>query len=342
MPQPEKKFDVVAIGAVCIDAQITADDKILESHGIKKGFTNAVSHEALEKILSETQPKIFPGGAATNVASGIALRGGKAGLIGKIANDEHGRFFAKRVQGHDVSFTPVVSPAANAATTCVAVLTTPDKERSFAFTKGTAHDIVPEDVDQTLVEQAKITYLDSYLWLSPTGKDTVHHAAAAAKQAGGKVAIALNDADIVRQNQKEFLALAKSHGDILVGDQREFSSLFGTATLEETLDAVKELGITASITAGAKGAYIVENSQATFIPSNKVKSVVDTNGAGDQFAAGFLYGLAQGKSAIDAGKQAALWASDVIQHTGAEPRVGKNAAPVVSPAPSVAPKKRIA
>jgi adenosine kinase len=245
------------------------------------------------------------------------------------------------VQGHDVSFTPSVSPAANATTTCVAVLTTPDKERSFAFTKGTAYDIVPEDVDQTLVEQAKITYLDAYLWLSSSGKDTVHHAAEVAKQAGGKVAIALNDADIVKQNQKEFLALARSHGDILVGDQREFSNLFGAATFEETLEAVKELGVTASITAGAKGAYVVEDGQVSFVPSNKVKSVVDTNGAGDQFAAGFLYGLAQGKSAIDAGRQGAHWASDVIQHTGAEPRVGKNAVPVAPSSSIAAPKRQI-
>src|SRR4051812_313158 len=98
MSQPVKKYDVVAIGAACIDAQITTEDIVLESHSIKKGLTNVVSHEALKKILSETQPRITPGGPSTNVASGIALRGGKAGLIGKIANDDHGNFFAKRVQ----------------------------------------------------------------------------------------------------------------------------------------------------------------------------------------------------------------------------------------------------
>src|SRR4051812_46876053 len=192
-----KTFDIVAIGAVCIDAQIETGDETLENHQLKKGFTNDISVEALAKLLDGTEPRKTPGGPATNIAAGIALRGGAAALIGKIANDEHGHFFTKRVRGHDISFMPVISADHNAATTCVAVMTTPDKERSFAFSKGTAYDIGPEDIDNGLLDKAKITYLDSYLWLSPSGIEAVHHAAEETKKSGGKVAIALNDAATV-------------------------------------------------------------------------------------------------------------------------------------------------
>lgn len=328
---PSKKLDVVAVGAVCVDAQLVGDDALLERYSLTKAASNDLGAEVLKYAADDGMTKTA-GGPATNIAAGIALRGGNAALVGKVARDELGSFFSARVQNFGVEYTALLAEKADVGTTFIMVVTTPDKERTFACYNGAGLCLSPEDVDQTLVGGAKITYLDSYLWLSDSGRETVHHAAALAKQSGSLVALSLNDKGLVAKNREEFLALAKSHADILLGDQKEFGALFGTATLEETTAAVAKLGLTASITAGAKGAYVVENGVTTHVPAQKIERIVDTSGAGDQFAAGFLYGLSQGKSAPDAAAIGASWAADVIQHFGAEPKIGKNA-PASSPGP---------
>lgn len=317
-----KAYDIVALSAICVDIQLQAEDAQLAAHGIKKGLSNLVSADTVAGIIAGQTPAITPGSPGANVAAGVALRGGKAALIGKIANDSHGKFFKTRVQGNSIHYTPLLAANDETATTALVVMTTPDKERSFAFAPGAGMQLQPEDIDAALMSNAKITYLDSYLWLTANGRDAVHHAATLAKQSGGLVALALNDAGVVAANQPGFLALAKSHADILVGDTKEFMTLFQTTTLEETLEAIRLSGKTASMTMGAKGAYVVEQGVATHVPANKIdpKLIVDTNGAGDQFAAGFLFGLAEGKPAPEAGRQGADWATAIIQHMGAEPR----------------------
>lgn len=325
----QKTYDVVALSAICVDIQMKADDSHLANHGVQKGLTNLVSPQTVADIVAGHQPAITPGSPGANVAAGVALRGGSAALIGKIANDDHGNFFKSRVQGNNIHYTPLLAANDETSTTAVLVMTTPDKERTFAFAAGAGMKLQPEDIDATLISRAKITYLDSYLWLTESGKDAVHHAADLAKKSGGLVALALNDAGVVAANQPAFLALAASHADILLGDQKEFMALFQTATLEETLAAIVASGKTASLTMGAKGAYAVENGVAQHVPANKIDPalIIDTNGAGDQFAAGFLYGLASGKPAAEAARQGADWATEIIQHMGAEPKRPENAAP---------------
>lgn len=343
VPKPDspasKPFDVVTLSALCVDIQSAVPDAELQKHGLHKGLSNPVPPETVHAIKLADDALITPGSPGGNVAGGIALRGGKAALIGKIAADKHGAFLTQRLQKHDVAFTPVVATDGT-ATSSVLVLTTPDKERSFAFSNGAGLKLAPEDIDETLIRQAKITYLDSYLWLSDSGQDAVHHAAALAKKSDGKVAMALNDAELVTKNRDKYHALATKHADILVGDGKEFMALFGTKTIEETLDTLAREGFTAALTVGAKGAYVVEGGAVNHVPARKVAQIVDTNGAGDQFAAGFLYGLSQGKSALDSGHIGAAWASDIIQHRGAEPRIGKNALPPTpaTPANDAAPR----
>lgn len=333
-----KPYDVVALSALCVDIQSAVPESEITRHGLKKGLTNQVSPETVRAITLGDDAIKTPGSPGGNVAGGIALRGGKVALIGKIANDEAGVFITRRLQSHDVDFTPVVSNKPDSATNAVMVLTTPDRERSFAFASGAAYELAPEDIDGTLIAKAKITYLDSYLWLSDSGQDAVAHAAALAKQSGGKVAMALNDAALVARNQEKYLALAKSHADILVGDRKEFMALFGVDSFEAAAEKAAAHGFTAAITAGAKGADVIENGVLTHVPARKIENIVDTNGAGDQFAAGFIYGLAEGKSAPDSAAQGALWASEVIQHRGAEPQVGKNARSNISPAAPKPPR----
>jgi len=331
-----KTFDVVALSALCVDIQSAVPEAELARHNLAKGLSNPVPPETVHAIRLADDALKTPGSPGGNVAGGIALRGGKAALIGKVGQDSHGVFLTQRLQKHDVSFTPVVADDGT-ATSSVLVLTTPDKERSFAFSNGAGLKLSPEDIDENLIKQAKITYLDSYLWLSESGQDTVHHAAALAKKHGGMVAMALNDKTLVGKHREKYLALAKAHADILVGDVKEFMALFNTRTVEETLDLLAREGFTAALTVGAGGAYVVENGTVDHVPAHKVAQIVDTNGAGDQFAAGFLYGLAQGLSAAQSGAIGAAWASDIIRHRGAEPRTGKNAPPANDTAQRIKP-----
>ncbi len=327
-----KKYDIVAVTALCLEIQIKADDALLEKSGLQKGLSNVVTAEKLAELVAGDILVKTAGSPGYNVAAGVAHRDGAAAVIGKVANDNHGAFVAGRVAEKGIDFTPSVSDRPGAATTCVLIVTTPDKERTFAFIHGAGYHLAPEDIDAAPISQAEITYLDAYLWLSDSGRDAVHRAAEEAKRAGSRVAIALNDANIVARNRDMFLALARSHGDILLGDRREFMALLGTETLEETFEALHALGCTASITAGAKGAYVVSRGEVTHVPAKKVDNIVDTNGAGDAFAAGFMHGLARGKSPADAGHQGAQWASEAIQHIGAEPQNLK-------PARNTSPKK---
>lgn len=329
-----KKFDVVALSALCVDAQVRGDDELLERHKLVKAVSNDVGAEALKRITADPDLPKTAGSPGANIAMGIALRGGNAALIGKIANDPLGEFFAARVQSFGVDYTAVLSEGTDTGTTFIMVVTTPDKERTFACYNGAGLMLAPEDVDAGAIGNSKITYLDSYLWLSESGRETVWHAAGLAKQSDSLVALSLNDRHIVEKNREEFFDLATTHADILVGDLKEFGALFGTTTLEETAAEVGKYGLIATITAGAKGAYVVEDGVMTHVPAQKIEQVVDTSGAGDAFAAGFLYSLSQGKNAPDAASVGSSWAAAIIQHFGAEPKIGKNATPS---APSIKP-----
>lgn len=318
----EKIYDVVAIGSLTVDLQMEAPDSHLEAHGIEKSLSNIITRDRQNAITGAESVRRTAGGPASNVAMGIAAHGGSAALAGKIGNDDHGQFFKTRMEAHGVHFTPLL-PADSTPTTSILVLMTPDRERTFAAVLGAGVQMAPEDVDRNLIEKAKIVYLDSYLWMSDAGRETVHHAAAVAKQSGAKVAIGINDAKVVEKNREAFLALIAAHGDIILGDRREFMTLFNVQTLEEGFEKAQALGITASVTAGGKGAYAVENGTVAHIGTRKVDKIVDTNGAGDQYAAGFLYGIAQGLGAAEAGHLGAQWASEIIQKVGAEPEIRK-------------------
>jgi sugar/nucleoside kinase (ribokinase family) len=338
-PVNGKKFNVTAIGALCVDASVAGDDELLARHGLVKAASNDVGAAGLERITADPGLPKTAGSPGANVAMGISLRGGKAALVGKIANDEGGNFLAARLQSFDIDYTPVIAADAAKGTTLVMVVTTEDKERTFACYNGAGLDLMPEDIDEKLIRHAAVVYLDSYLWLSESGRETVQHAAALAKQSGALVALSLNDAGIVAANREAFLELARSHADILLGDRKEFMALLGTQTWEETEAALKNFGRIASVTAGAKGAHIFADGEITHVPALKIGRIVDTSGAGDSFAAGFLYGISEGKSPADSARQGAAWAAAMVQQAGAEPKVGKNApqAPQKPPATGFIP-----
>lgn len=340
MSVSDKRYDVVALAAICVEMNAVVEDQFLNGYGIQKGLSTIVSAEKLGPIIDQCEVTARTAGSpGSNVAAGIAVRGGKSALIGKIANDENGVFFTQRVQSLNVDYTPSVLATESAVTTYIATLVTPDKERSFAVCQGAGPELSPEDIDEGLIGAAKIAYLDFYLWLSPTGAEALRHAADIAKRSGTKVAMSLNGAHYVEMVKDSFFEFMKSHADIIVGDQHEFRALFGTETLEETIAAIQASGCTAAMTMGAAGAYVFGQGRHEYIPAHKIENIVDTSGAGDQFAAGFVYGLSQGKSAAESARIGTSWAAEILQHVGAEPRPANQNNPRI-PHDAPTPRKR--
>jgi fructokinase len=334
----EKMYDIVAVSSVCVDIQILADDALLAANGLKKGISNPLDAEKLAAILSLPAVSQSPGSPGVNVTSGISLRGGRAALIGKTGQDAMAQYLSQRIRDNGTAFTAVVDT--DDPTTVLAAITTPDKERSFAFPEqGAGYKLTPDDIDENLIAQSKMLYLDAFLFLTENGRATARHAADIALRHDTKIVLALNNAELVRNNRAVFMDMAKTYADILVGDQHEFKALFDTPHLGMAIMGANDRHLTASITMGSAGAYILANGTMHMINAQKIarEDIVDTNGAGDQFAAGFLYGLACGKSPAESGAQGAQWASDVIRHMGAEPKVGKNAAPKKHPTDAPTP-----
>ncbi len=318
-----KPHDVAALATMAVDIQLRVEEDYLSQHTLQKGLNNDITSDQMARMIAGKDLVRSPGGAGGNVVTGIAIRGGKSALIGKIANDNDGRFFAERVCGHGVSFFPSIDP--DHPTTSILVMTTPDAERTFAVLRGAGSHIQPEDVDTHAIASAKVCYIDSYIWPAPHGEDVIRHAAAIAKDSGSVLAIALNDVNITREFRSKMLGLISAQPCIIVGDQNELMTLLDTRTLEETYDAVKALGCITAFTHGKHGAYVTDGTHPfVHVPALIVKNVVDTSGAGDQFAAGFLYGLCQGKDPVDSALIGHTWASAVIQHMGAEPQLSGN------------------
>jgi sugar/nucleoside kinase (ribokinase family) len=313
-----RDIDILAIGAPAVDIQVFSRDEILQRFGIPKGIGAKFEPAALAQVIAAHEnPVRTAGSSGVNIATGIAMRGGTAAFIGTIAHDAHGIFFADRLKLHGVAYTPLLSPRTDAGTTTVAVLTTPDGERSFAVSGDASDDITPDCIDAAQVARAKMVSLDSYLWDTANGAEAALHALALGRSTGTPVALVLNGQDLIAARAD---ALRLAQPDILIGDRAECAAFLGTQSHAETLAALLRSGITAAITAGSDGAHIVTSGRALHIPAVPVRDVVDTSGAGDQFAAGFLWGRTRGLDLEDSARCGTQWAADIIRHAGAEPR----------------------
>ncbi|MDD9900936.1 MAG: adenosine kinase [Alphaproteobacteria bacterium] len=315
----KKTLDIVAVGAPAVDLQFFADDAFLAQQGLKKGQSTATTTQHIADALKGHDVVKTPGGACTNVVTGIALHSGRAAMIGKIANDENGVWLAQKMKEAHVQFEAAVTTS-DSATACIAVITTPDAERSFLYVGQVAgYELAPEDIDETTIARARYTYIDSFLSFSDSGRQAAQHAADVAKRHNSKVAVSLNSKGHINDNPQHFQTLAQK-ADILLGDQKEFMTLFKTDSMDTVYEELHKLGCMAAITAGAAGSHIVHAGKVTHIPAQKVKNVVDTSGAGDQYAAGVLFGLARRATLEKSAAQGAAWAAHIVQHAGAAPR----------------------
>ena len=314
------RFDVLGIGNAIVDVLARADDDFLTAHGMRKGGMALIDEARAQAIYDAMGPAIeISGGSAANTMVGIAGFGARAAFIGKLKADELGGAFSHDIRAAGVSFS--TPPASDGPSTgrCY-VLVTPDGERTMNTYLGAAQDLHPRDIDPELVAGAAITYLEGYLWDPAHAKEAFLKAASIAHEAKRMVALTLSDAFCVDRWRDEFLHLLRSGTvDLLFANEVELQSLYRTSDFDAALAALRADARFAVVTRSEKGCVVVEGADTIASPAFPVAKVVDTTGAGDLFAAGFLFGLARGTSREKASRLGALAAAEVIAHIGARP-----------------------
>ncbi|HZQ26953.1 MAG TPA: adenosine kinase [Acidimicrobiales bacterium] len=313
-------IDVLAVGSAIVDVLTPAADDFVAAHGLVKGTMALIDADAADRLYGEMGPGIeVSGGSAANTVAGVASLGNSAAFVGKVRDDQLGAVFTHDIRAAGVHFaTP---PAADGPGTarCL-VLVTPDAQRTMSTYLGAAVGLSAADVDPAVVGRAQVTYLEGYLWDPPEAIDALRQAIAAAHQNGGKVAFSLSDPFCVSRHRDEFLDLVEAHVDILFGNEEEVSMLYKTDDLDVALDELRGLVDVAAVTRGAAGSVAVAGDETVSVPAEPVQAVVDTTGAGDLYAAGFLVGLVRGVPLVQCARLGGLAAAEVISHVGARPQ----------------------
>lgn len=323
-------LDVVAIGSPLVDVLVNVTDAELARTGLVKGSMELVDLARAQALYDGVGPTVeVSGGSAANTCAGVAALGGTSGFVGKVADDLLGQVFAHDIRAAGVEFLPLAVPAGLAAPAGLAddqgtgrclVLVTGDAERTMATHLGVAVSISPKDLPLELVARGNLLYLEGYLWDLGPAKETMRQAVSEAHRSDGAVALSLSDPFCVERHQREFLELLLNDVDVLFGNEEEIVALFGARSLDAALAAAEETGLLVAVTLGPRGSVVVAERGPIPVPAVAVGSVVDTTGAGDLFAAGFLYGLSHGAGPEQCAELGALSASEVISHLGARPQ----------------------
>ena len=316
----QTRFDVVAIGNAMVDVLANMDDEFLTKHNMPKGMMTLIDAEAAESIyhhISENGVECS-GGSAANTAVGIAALGGKPAFIGKVADDKLGEVFRKDITKSGVYFTTPNLENEKPTARCM-VIVSPDAQRTMNTYLGACSKLSRKDIDEDLIRDAKIVYMEGYLWDRPEAKDALAYAVGLAHKYNRKVSLSLSDPFCVNRHRDSFMRLIKDGVDILFCNEDEIKALFDTTDPEEAFALSESLCEIAVVTRGAKGAIAVCGKERHEISATPIKKVVDTTGAGDLFAAGFLTGVARGKSVQECLQMGALAAAEIISHYGARP-----------------------
>ena len=314
-------YDVVGIGNAIVDIIGRCNDAFLAEHGATKGHMRLVDGDTVSALYKAMGPAIeISGGSAANTMTGIASFGGKAAFIGKVANDELGRIFAHDIRAAGVAFE--TKPATGGQPTARSlILVTPDGERTMNTFLGVSPELDQGEVDAKLVAAAQVVYLEGYLFDRPEAKAAFRQAAKIAKAAERKVALTLSDSFCVERHRAEFLDLIRGDVDILFANESEIMALYRVQSFDEAARLARTDSELAVLTRSAKGSLILSGEKAVTVAPEPVARVVDTTGAGDLYAAGFLYGLTAGKPLDVCGRLGSLAAAEIISHVGARPEM---------------------
>lgn len=316
------QFDVVALGNAIVDIIGRCEDSFLDRHGAPKGHMRLVEPQTIDTIYADMGPGTeISGGSAANTAAGIASFGGRAAFIGKVSNDEFGRIFRHDIGAAGVSFkTPAVENS-TLSTSRSLILVTPDGQRTMNTYLGISTDFDRNDVDPAVIEASNIVYLEGYLFDREEAKGAFRQAVDIANKAGRQVALTLSDSFCVDRHRKEFLELIRSGIGILFANESEILSLYECSSFDEAVQHVSRDTKLAVLTRSEKGSVIVHEGTPILVPVQPVEKVVDTTGAGDLYAAGFLFGLARGDDLLTAGRFGSFAAAEIIGQIGARSEV---------------------
>ncbi len=319
------KYGLTGIGNAIVDILAPVSEDLLAqqtaARGMIKGSMNLIDvARARELYALLDKPTEMSGGSAGNTMAAFASFGGKGGYIGKVANDTLGQTFRKDMNEIGIEFK--TAPLENGAPTAQSmILITPDAERTMNTYLGACVKLTPNDVDEELIASSEVTYLEGYLFDEPEAKEAFYTAARFVEKHGRKLSLTLSDSFCVNRYRPEFLHLIENHVDILFANEDELKALFETTDLNQAIERIRPLcGLTA-VTMGEKGSMVVTAEETIPVAAIPPAQLVDTTGAGDAYAAGFLFGLTSGKELEECGRLASLAATEAISHIGPRPQV---------------------
>ncbi len=313
-------LDVVGIGNAIVDVLSKTDDSFLQNNGIRKGTMTLVEAAQAEDLYAKVGPGVeVSGGSAANTVAALASLGSTAGFIGKVAQDQLGSVFRHDIRAAGVTFetAPLVKGVPTAR--CM-VLITPDAQRTMNTYLGACVYLSPEDLDGEMISGAQVTYLEGYLFDRDNAKRAFYKAAQTAHKAGRKVALSLSDPFCVDRHREEFLELVKDHVDILFANEAEIMSLYKANDFDAAVTAARPHCELSVITRSEKGSIIIGQGETVEIRAEPVSRVVDTTGAGDLYAAGFLHGYTRQRDLKTCGRMASVTAGEIIGQVGARPQ----------------------
>ncbi|MCZ7525926.1 MAG: adenosine kinase [Acidimicrobiia bacterium] len=328
-------LDVVGIGNALVDVLSHEADELVVRQGLTRGTATMVDADRADRVYAALGPAVeVSGGSAANTIAGLASFGARVAYVGRVRDDQLGSVFAHDLRAAGVRFD--VTPASEGPATgrCL-VIVTPDAQRTMCTYLGASAHLGPGDVDDALVARAQVTYLEGYLWDQPEAKEAIRSAARVARSAGRRVALTLSDPFCVDRHRHEFLGLVEGEVDVLFANEVEIRSLYEVDTFDAALQRVRHHCEIAALTRSEHGSVIVADDEVHVVDARPVAHVLDTTGAGDLYAAGFLHGLTRGLGLDVCGRLGAIAAAEVISHLGARPEtsLAELAAPVLGGAP---------
>jgi sugar/nucleoside kinase (ribokinase family) len=317
----ETRLDVLAIGDAVVDVIATADDDFLNEERLVKGSMQVLDADGATRLYARMgQARETSGGSAANTMAGVAALGGRAGFVGQVASDQLGEIFIHDIRSLGVEFLTPAKTGGEPTGRCL-ILVTPDAQRTMNTFRGAAHELDAGALDADQIKGAAILYLEAYLWRSAGPRAAMEQAMAIAHEAGRRVAFTLSDIACIKPHRAEMMAMLEAGAiDLLFANENEIMELADLPDRDAAVAALQDKVPLIVVTCGSEGAMAVEGGRTVRVPIARIGAgVVDTTGAGDLFAAGFLVGYAQGKCLEDSLRIGAIAAAEVISHFGARP-----------------------
>ncbi len=316
----EKTYDVVGIGNAIVDVLVQADDDLLDNFELTKGTMALVDEAQADHLYASVGPGLeTSGGSAANTLAGVAQLGGRAGFIGRVRNDQLGGIFAHDIRSVGARFDTPAATEGPSTARCL-ILVTPDAQRTMCTYLGASVGLDPADLDLEMVAQAKVLYLEGYLWDSDEAKAAFIAAAEVARAHGGEVALSLSDAFCVERHRESFQELVDGHVDILFANEMEITALYKANSFEEAADQVRGRCKLAALTRSEQGSLVLNGAGTHSVAPFKLGPLLDTTGAGDLYAAGFLHAYTQGQGIDACGRLGSLCAGQVVTQLGPRPQ----------------------